>query len=193
MNRYWLLTWTTYGSWLPGDERGCVTRVREGARPNGPRVERDEFGTPLVTNVPGLVRASLAAMKGPPVRLTESQATVTATDLSATAEFRGWELLAGAVMANHIHLVVGVAGDPDPSKLLQIFKSYTSRALNKQWPQPESGTWWTISGSRRKLADDESVSAAVRYVENQEFCLAKCRIVIRGKSRGTIVPRSPTD
>jgi REP element-mobilizing transposase RayT len=130
-------------------------------------------------------------MKGPPVRLAEAQANVAVEDLSATADYRGWELWAGAVMANHIHLVVGVAGDPDPSKLLQIFKSYASRALNKQWPRPQSKTWWTISGSRRKLADDETVCAAVRYVENQKYCLARCRVVVRGKTRGTIVPRSP--
>ncbi len=28
-NYYWFLTSTTYGTWLPGDERGCITRVRD--------------------------------------------------------------------------------------------------------------------------------------------------------------------
>src|SRR5947209_816005 len=27
MDRYWFLTWTTYGTWLPGDARGFVGRV----------------------------------------------------------------------------------------------------------------------------------------------------------------------
>lgn len=191
MDRHWLLTWTTYSTWLPGDKRGCVTRVRDDAPLDGPRIERDQPGTPYVTNVSGLVHASRAAMKGPPVWLAQPQAAVTADDLSATSEFRGWELLAGAVMANHVHVVVGVEGDPDPSKLLQMFKSYASRALNQRWPRPRSGTWWTESGSRRKLPDDTAVLAAVRYVENQAHCLARCRIVSPGGTRGTGVPRSP--
>jgi hypothetical protein len=29
MDRYWLLTRTTYGTWLPGDVRGFVSRVRD--------------------------------------------------------------------------------------------------------------------------------------------------------------------
>jgi REP element-mobilizing transposase RayT len=190
LDRYWLLTWTTYGTWLPGDDRGSVTRVRDGLPADGPRVERDVRGTPYVAHAPGLVRASRAAMKGPPVELDLERALATAEDLSGTAEFRGWELLAGAVMATHVHVVVGVADDPDRAKLLQIFKSYASRALSSRWPRPKRGTWWTESGSRRKLADDEAVAAAVRYVTNQPNCLARCRAVIRG-TRGTIVPRSP--
>jgi hypothetical protein len=33
-DHFWLLTWTTYGSWLPGDARGSVTAVKNapGAR-----------------------------------------------------------------------------------------------------------------------------------------------------------------
>ncbi len=31
MDRYWPLTWTTYGTWLPGDARGfAVSNVRDG-------------------------------------------------------------------------------------------------------------------------------------------------------------------
>ena len=27
-DRHWLLTWTTYGTWLPGDDRGSVVDSR---------------------------------------------------------------------------------------------------------------------------------------------------------------------
>ena len=71
-------------------------------------------------------------------------------------------------MRNHVHLVVGVPGDPEPDTLLRDFKSYASRALNHRWPKPASGTWWTQSGSTRKLAD---MPAAVRYAQEQEHPL----------------------
>src|SRR5262249_61062771 len=44
MDRYWLLTWTTYGSWLPGDARGSVASVRN---KTGPRIEHDQPGIPV--------------------------------------------------------------------------------------------------------------------------------------------------
>jgi len=31
-DRHWLLTWTTYGTWLPGDARGFVSPIPTGVR-----------------------------------------------------------------------------------------------------------------------------------------------------------------
>jgi REP element-mobilizing transposase RayT len=42
-----------------------------------------------------------------------------------TAGVRGWALLAAAVMANHVHLVVGVDGDPEPAEFLRVFSRVT--------------------------------------------------------------------
>ena len=70
-------------------------------------------------------------------------------------------------MANHVHLVVGVLGDPDPAKLLHDFKSYGSRALHRHGHAPAGARWWTESGSRRKLPDQNAVRAAMRYVREQ--------------------------
>jgi hypothetical protein len=98
-------------------------------------------------------------------------------------------------MANHVHVVVGVPDDPSPAKLLQILKSYASRTLNENWRRPASGTWWTSSGSTRKLADDEAIASAVRYVREQSYILARCEeispIDSANRTRGTSVPRSP--
>jgi len=89
-----------------------------------------------------------------------------------TARFRNWLLVAAAVMANHCHVVVGVPGDPEPDTLLRDLKAYASRRLNSRWPRPESGTWWTESGSKRKLKDNLAILGAARYVRDQEFPLA---------------------
>src|SRR5690349_21194983 len=43
MDRVWHLTWTTYGTWLPGDERGFVSNVRDG---DGPEVKHNTPATP---------------------------------------------------------------------------------------------------------------------------------------------------
>jgi hypothetical protein len=77
-------------------------------------------------------------------------------------------------MANHTHLLVGVPGDPDPETLLRDFKAYASRALNRRWGKPTSGTWWTESGSKRKKEGELAIREAVVYVRDQPYSLAVC-------------------
>jgi hypothetical protein len=147
VDRYWFLTWTTYGTWLPGDARGFVGHVWN---EDGPRVKHNEPGTSYDANLPGLYDASRQLTRGDPIYLTAPQAQVVLADLHSSADYRHWELAAAAVMAKHVHVVVGVPGDPDPSRLLQVFKSYGSRRLNQQFGVPASKTWWTASGSKRE-------------------------------------------
>lgn len=183
MARFWLLTWTTYGNWLPGDRRGFVGQVR-GA--DGLPTIHNLPGTPYDADVPPLERAMRAAMLGPPIRLSSEHAAVVIEQFRETAKYRGWELLAVAVMANHVHLVVGVPGDPKPEQILHSFKSYASRALNQRWAKPVNGTWWTESGSKRKLPHDDAVRAAVNHVGHQEYPLA---VWIDPRFAGTNSPR----
>ncbi len=168
MDRFWLLTWRTYGTWLPGDPRGSVTRVWNGS---GPREEHDIPGSPVDGPMPGLEAAAREAMKGDSVWLTQSQADVLAEQFQETARFRMWIMLAGAVISNHVHLVVGVPGDPDPEKLLGDFKAWGTRRLNKGWGFRPNGTWWADHGSKRKLPDENAVRAAVAYVWQQAGAL----------------------
>ena len=154
MDRYWLLTWTTYGTWLPGDRRGFVSPVGDD---RGRAVLHNVPGTPYDADVPGLQKSAEASLKGPPVYLGAEQASVLLRQFLETAEYREWSLLAVAVMASHVHIVAGVDGDPEPASLLGTLKSYGSRALNRRWKKPAGGTWWTESGSKRKLPDEASV------------------------------------
>src|SRR5205823_9258660 len=74
------------------------------------------------------------------------------------------ELHAVAIMFNHFHIVVGVMGDPKPSKILGDFKSWGTRRLSERFGSPASETWWTEHGSKRKLRDEAALSAAIHYV-----------------------------
>jgi hypothetical protein len=140
MDRYWLLTWTTYGSWLPGDARGFVSNV---ADDQGKATRHNTPGTPCDADHPGLRHYASSLLRGEPLLLTAEQAPVLLKQFQETAAFRHWLLVAVAIMRNHVHLMVGVPGDPDPADLLRDFKSYGSRALNRVRNKPQSGTWWT--------------------------------------------------
>jgi REP element-mobilizing transposase RayT len=178
VDRSWLLTWTTYGTWLPGDERGFVGAVRD---QTGGQDTHNQPGTEYDRDRPHLEGYSKANRQLESVRLTREQAAAICRQMQATAELRHWKLLAVAVMANHVHAVVGVRGDPDPSSLLRDFKSYSARELNQTSPSRERQRWWTKSGSTRILPDESAILAAIRYVENQEWPLA---LWIRGERPG---------
>lgn len=168
-DRYWLLTWTTYGTWLPGDTRGSITSVHNEP---GPRRRHNIPGTLPEPAMSGLRTSARKLLKCEPIRFSREQAQSVVEQFRETVAFREWQLVAAAVMANHCHVIVGVPGDPEPEILLRDFKSYSSRRLNKSWPRPMSDTWWTESGSKRILKGDLAIFGAARYVRDQEFPLA---------------------
>jgi REP element-mobilizing transposase RayT len=165
MDRFWFLTWRTYGTWLPGDERGFVDPVVD---EDGKRVIHNVPGTPLDKNNSRLREYSRSIMKGEPVYLATNDAGPLLQQFQETARYRGWRIIAVAVLTNHVHLIVGVPGDPDSTCLLRDFKSYGSRALSKHAGKPTNGSWWAESGSRRILKTQENLEATIRYVLNQD-------------------------
>ncbi|MCY2948662.1 MAG: transposase [Planctomycetota bacterium] len=147
----WLLTWTTYGTWLPGDERGFVGNVVEEATNDtiqtadivraadaSRRVTHNIPDTPYDRSMPGLRHYVLQQMRGEPVWIDSPQAELFLEEARRVAEFRIWPLLAIAVMANHAHLVVTAPKGIPGERLLQEFKSYGSRVLNRK---PCSRRW----------------------------------------------------
>jgi len=166
MDRYWLLTWTTYGTWLPGDRRGFVSEVRD---ETGNKVLHNSPGTPCDKDIPPLQAYAASITAEDAVWLDLAQARAVADQLRETAAHRGWWILALAVMANHVHLVVGVPGDPDPEKLRGDFKSWATRRLKDGWPGRDN--WWTKGGSDRPKKTPEAIRAAVVYVRDQPNAL----------------------
>jgi len=167
VERYWLITWTTYGTWLPGDERGFVSGVRD---QRGDRQIHNLPGTEYERGERGMALHAERTQTSPAVRLTRAQALTVSEQIQATAAIRQWRIGAVAAMSNHVHVVVGVAGDPEPNTVLRDFKAFASRALNRLVGAQQC--WWTQSGSTRKLPDESSVIAAIRYVQKQEHPLA---------------------
>jgi REP element-mobilizing transposase RayT len=170
MDRYWFFSNTFYGNWLPGAEPGFVSRVRDrrpDEAPSAVRHEHNQPGTPCDRAMPGLHRHAQSLLKCDPIRIAVPHAEALLVQFRETAGHRGWELRAVAIMANHVHLVVGVRGDPSPTKVLGDLKAYGSRKLNLGWRRPPSGTWWTYDGSKRKVKDEAHLRAVIEYVRNQ--------------------------
>ena len=163
-DRVWFLTWTTYGTWLPGDDRGFVSPTFASPKPGA---RRNQLGTAFDRGGDDLQTQARTNLKGKPIWLSPEQATVIRHQIDETAMYRGWTILAGAIMSNHVHLVIGVSGDPDPMAMMRDFKSYASRRLNQTFARPDSGTWWTEQGSKRRVRDRSHVDAVMDYVKHQ--------------------------
>jgi REP element-mobilizing transposase RayT len=163
IERYWFLTWTTYGSWLPGDERGFVGEAVE----DGLRRAHNEPHSPPAMPSQALAEFSRELLVGPPILLNVSQVDTLMEQFLDTTQYRRWLLVAVGVMQTHIHAVIGVTGDPKPEKILNDLKSYATRRLNRDWGPPVSETWWSRSGSKRKLAGEQDVEAVVEYIQRQ--------------------------
>jgi len=98
IDRYWLLTWTMYGQWLPGDPRGSVTRVEMPEQLH--RKEQDEFGTPRSESMPELYESARSRLKSSPICLVQPRADLLLSQFHETSNIRNWLLVGVAIMMN---------------------------------------------------------------------------------------------
>ena len=95
MDRYWFLTTTFYGNWLPGDPRGFVSNVRDRRPEDAPsttRNEHDRVSTPYDRDLSGLNNHAKKLLKCDPIRITLAHAKLLCNQFHETAQYRGWEL-----------------------------------------------------------------------------------------------------
>jgi len=144
------LTWTTYGSWLPGDERGWVAKPGEFLPPDA-----------------HLEQASRSLMTEPPLILDSTQRELVESTIADHCRHRGWHLHAVACRTNHVHVVVTAPGRA-PEDVMDQFKAWCTRRLKEPLESSEPRTvranWWTQRGSKRWLNDHESLAIAMEYV-----------------------------
>jgi len=162
------ITWTTYGSRLPGDERGYVSNTFVPGE--GYVSKQNIVGTPCTSADAATQVRARELQKWPTVLLTAAEAMVTARSLVETAERYGWSIARAAVMANHVHVVVLGCPDDGPA-VRRVLKGNTQAKLSKQNGLPR--VWWTERGSDRYKHGEGAINAAIQYVADQAFKLAE--------------------
>ena len=108
----YFITWTTYGTWLPGDARGW-RKTRVGEQPSQPHLEQ------WCRN----------RMTEGAVQLSEEQRERVEAICRKHAKIRGWELHTVSVQSNHVH--VAVTADDAPKKVRDQFKANATRVLRE--------------------------------------------------------------
>jgi len=146
----YFLTWTTYGTWLPGDERGWVDRRVPGVQPS------DQAKQARAQRI----------LRGQPVRLTPQQRRIAYNAIVGTCQAKGWTVFALNVCSNHVHVVLE-APDETPEHVLSGLKAWASRTLNQALSQVRPSRWWTRHGSTRYIKTVASLNKAIEYVNHQ--------------------------
>ena len=136
------LIWTTYGTWLPGDDRGWTDGTGRSREPED-----------------ALWTAARTAMTDDPAALAPDQRAVVTDTIRRHCAVRGWPLHALHVGAVHVHVVV-TAGKP-PEVALAEFKTWCTRRLNDGFGRR---AWWTEGGCKRRVESERYFDWVVRYV-----------------------------
>jgi REP element-mobilizing transposase RayT len=139
------ITWTSYGTWLPGDGRGWRSR-RGGHQLPQPLLEqwcRQQLKREVVLVEP------------------HDRATIEAA-CREHCDFRGWQLFAVSARTNHVHVVL--AANENPQKVRDQLKANCTRRLRSQATPLDVERTWTRGGDCELLSDDADVEAAVLYV-----------------------------
>ena len=137
------LTWVTYGTWLPGDDRTWVHHA------NGWQLPDFEL------RIDAQYR-----MRDDAVTLTHAQRKIVEQQIDETCQFRKWSLHAVNCRTNHVHTVV-TAKETHPKKVRRDLKAWATRALRKLEPKRED--WFAERGNIGWLYDEVSLGGAIEY------------------------------
>jgi len=146
-----LLTWTCYGTWLWGDERGSVDE------------NHNAWATPLLHTDAKRVAGLRRRMKHQPYHLSEAARQVVKDAIEDHCRRRSWDLLALNVRSNHVHAVVRFAGI-SPEAMIGDWKSWSTRGLRECGLARRTEPVWTKHGSTRYLWKERDLEPAIRYV-----------------------------
>jgi REP element-mobilizing transposase RayT len=105
-------------------------------------------------------------MDQPPYSMDRSRRETVLSAMLERCSDQHWTLLAAHVRTNHVHIVVDA--DVKPERIMNDLKSYASRCLNRLGLDDPARKRWARHCSTRWLWKPESVSAAIRYVVEQQ-------------------------
>ncbi|KAA5542146.1 hypothetical protein FYK55_15160 [Roseiconus nitratireducens] len=139
------ITWTTYGTWLPGDYRGWRKR-KTGEQPPQPL----------------LADWCRNRLKEPAVFLDPRQRIAVNDRIRQHAAIRNWELHAVSVRSNHVHVVVTAC--VTPKRVRDQFKANATTALRRMRDPMTRQRVWTKGGDIILIDRDDDLQRAVTYV-----------------------------
>ena len=148
----YLITFSCHGQHLHGNGRGSVDRLH------------NQPGTRVLTLDEPRHKIEAAVMWEPAYSLAYQERFAVLQAIREVCEYRGWVLVACHVRTTHVHVVV--TSEAGGEKLMNDFKAYASRALNKRGEKRNKR--WARHGSIRGITNRDQLVKAIRYVIDEQ-------------------------
>jgi len=140
----YMVTWTTYGAWLQGDERGYVK--------NGKTLAQNDK----------LKSANQRQQKYPKVKLNSEQKQIVENAIIEEAQRINHKIFAIAVCSSHLHIVASVS-EESIEQAVHRYKYSATLALRRFGSQ---GKIWSKGFDKRFCFTDKELENKVRYVRS---------------------------
>jgi REP element-mobilizing transposase RayT len=191
------LVWTAYGWWFPNDPRGSWSKevwtpaIRGLGTAGNPSARGRRTVQPSPDELQHWLQKAQRFLKHPPVLLDTSARELARNAIMQQVKTHGYVVAGFAVMPEHVHVVVERHQKHTFQRMVQAFKSVSSRALRKHFllaalparrsrrDSCKSGCATRAAGSAvkrpiwsrgywvRYLDTDNAVAAAIAYVRRQ--------------------------
>ena len=145
----YFITWTTYGTWLPGDERGWHRWGEGNVQP-----PNELFA-----------EMALSEMKETALTLSPHERDIVEQTIVRHCEIRSWTLHAVNARSNHVHIVVTARGY-HPKTVRDQFKAWCTRHLKPG--NRGRKRFWTEGGSCRWINYEDDLESAIVYVNDAQ-------------------------
>lgn len=139
----YMLTWTTYGSWLQGDNRSYVK--------DGKILEKNE----------GLRKANMKKLKADIVELTPQEQEMVREAILNKAETLGQKIYSMAVCSNHVHIVAQRISE----SIEMVVSHYKNAARLALRANGFVGKVWTRGFDKRFCFNRQQLKSRIEYVQ----------------------------
>jgi hypothetical protein len=156
----YLLTFSTYGTHLPGSDKGWVDD------------QHSVRGMPLRPHDPKLQAHWRLHINEPPWVLDRETRLLMLEVILKVCTHRNWMAYAAHIRTTRVHAVIG--SEAKPERILADFKAYSTRAFRRTGGIPQRRRFWSDHGSTRYLWKEHALKAAVDYVLNRQGARMAC-------------------
>jgi REP element-mobilizing transposase RayT len=140
----YMLTWTTYGTWLPGDPRGYV-----------------EDGN-ILPGDDDLLEYAQGQQKYPALKLNADEKKIVHETLLSQAEQIGQLIESLVVYSNHVHLLL----QTHPQTIEKIVSRYKSTTTRLLWRHGRKGKIWSTGFDKRFCFSQNEMVRRKTYILN---------------------------
>jgi hypothetical protein len=114
----YFITWTTYGTWLHGTDKGA----------GSVDMVHNQYGAPFLPPDPERLKKAKEAMTQPEYWMDTPRRAIVRDAIVEICAEKNWKLWAVHVRSNHVHVVMWAEGDVD--RHMNALKARASRNLN---------------------------------------------------------------